>query len=410
MSYLEKFYGFVELDANSVKADDSGQVTPAEIEVLRTGEWPDSPKVQGLVITADDLREYKENFDAGVRAGVPIDLEHKTDGGAVGWFKELRVQGNSLMATVDWTKAGASLIADRAYRFFSPEFAPRGYKDPEGKIATSKNVLIGGALTNRPLFKNLKAIAANDGGISGLTGDKQPYIIYAEERENILQLDTVRKVDPAKLTDEQKSFLDTHKAELSIAEQAAFGFASVEAKTEKVTPAPVVAAPVAVAASEGATTGKEGELVSMTASEVAELKAAAAMGKTAFKELESVKANDKVTGWITANDGAKFKPGAAPKLAAFYQGLTDEQKTAFETDVVGNIPAAAAVVSANEIGATDTGVLGNAGEMLDKRADEIVKASEGKTSYADALKTARVENPQMAKAYEAQSKANGGAE
>lgn len=411
MSDLQKFYGFLEVDPNSVKADDAGNVVPTEIEILQTGDW-NTPNHGRFSVSASDLDEYVNNFNSGVRKGVPIDLEHKTDGGAVGWVKSLARKGESLFANVEWTKAGAQLIGDRAYRFFSPEFAPSGYKDPEGKLAADRNVLLGGALTNRPLFKNLQAISANDKSTSGLTGSKEAYIIYAEEGEKKLQLDEIRKLDPAALTDEQKSFLETHKAELSLAEVKAF---SLEANAEAVAKAAAdkeavdAKAKADADAAVAAEAAKEAELVaasekgtvSISASDLANLKKAANQGKMAYAELESVKASDKVKSWISASDGSKFKPGAVDAVSSFYLGLTDAQRTTFEKDVVENI-ATTGVVTAGEIGATDTGELGNAGATLDAKAEEIVKASDGSIKYAQALKKARMDNPQLSKAYEAE--------
>lgn len=410
-------YGWEEIKVIQA-ADNSGTAAvPTEIEVMQTGEW-DTPGHGKFSITEDDLNEYVANFNSGTRKGVPIDLEHKTDGGAVGWVKDLTRKGTSLFANVEWNNAGAQMLADKAYRFFSPEFAPRGYKDPEGKQTADRNVLIGGALTNRPLFKNLTAIVANDAGngsgsTSGLTGDSGKDNNNSNKGD-VMQLDEIRKLDPAQLTEEQKTFLGDHKAELSVAEQSAFGLVvkseaeiAAEAKAvadkaaadkeaaDAAAAAKVEADKVAVAAAEGGSvTIKASDLQAMNA-KIEELSVKANEGVKAAEQLRYKEASDKVKA-LTFNDG-KFKPAGQKSITDFYIGLSAEQQAAFDKDVVGNINTTA--IAAGEVGADNTGELTEAGEKLDKRAEEIMASD--KIPYSDALKKARDENPALAKQYEA---------
>lgn len=153
---------------------------------------------------------------------MPIDLEHNSIGGAVGWVEGLEIRpndlgGESLWAKMSWTPKGSQLIADREYRFFSPEFADEDYQDPEtGEYMN--NVLIGGGLTNRPLFKNLTAIAASDNNGNSkksLTANSQSNTIYLKQGNETMKLEDLLAKAPADLTDEEKAFVVEHKEELT---------------------------------------------------------------------------------------------------------------------------------------------------------------------------------------------------
>jgi phage I-like protein len=126
------------------------------IQIMKAGEF-DHPGFGKLKITPADLHQFKENFDKKVRGvDLAVDVAHEPDKGAVAWFKELKVDGDKLMAKVAWTEEGATLIKSGKYRYFSPEFT-FSYTDAEsGK--QFKDVLLGGAITNRPFLKNMDPI------------------------------------------------------------------------------------------------------------------------------------------------------------------------------------------------------------------------------------------------------------
>ena len=97
---------------------------PSEIQVLPTGKW-NHPAYGPIVIDASDISEFKQNFDKGLRRDIPITEGHETfdEKPAIAWFKELVDKGaGGLWATVEWTKKGKTLLAERAYKYFSPEF------------------------------------------------------------------------------------------------------------------------------------------------------------------------------------------------------------------------------------------------------------------------------------------------
>jgi hypothetical protein len=140
------------------------------VQVLTTGEW-ERPEKQSdgtvksrkISITTSDLQRFKENFDKGVR-GVKLftDIAHKPDDGAVAEWEELDVRGDKLFAKMKWTDEGAQLVKSGKYNYFSPEFSFAWTDPATGKV--HKDVLFGGALTNRPFLKNMERVALSEDG------------------------------------------------------------------------------------------------------------------------------------------------------------------------------------------------------------------------------------------------------
>jgi len=135
-----------------------------EIEVLQSGEW-EHPQYGIIRITEDDIDKFVQSFDDGVRkVDIAIDQEHMPEKGAAGWYKSLRKvveDGKTkLKASVEWTALGKQLLNDGVFKYFSPEF-DFDYEDMETHEAFD-NVLIGGALTNRPYFKSLAPVMLSE--------------------------------------------------------------------------------------------------------------------------------------------------------------------------------------------------------------------------------------------------------
>ena len=146
------FRGSVDLGSLNINSNANNI---SKIEIMRAGSW-DHPVYGEFEIDEKRLVRFKENFDKGVRKAIPIDIEHKTDEGAVGWVNELSIEDNRLFATIEWTNEGIKLIKNKKYRFFSPEFADE-YEDSVSSVEY-RDVLIGGAITNRPFFQELDEV------------------------------------------------------------------------------------------------------------------------------------------------------------------------------------------------------------------------------------------------------------
>lgn len=120
------------------------------------------PRYGELNITKDFLKTVKANFDGKVyqqELPLTIDLEHESKlSGAAGWIKDVEIRGEKGMwATIEFNDRGKGLVDADAYKYFSPEFYD-SWQDPSTN-ETHDNLLIGGALTNRPFFKGMAPVA-----------------------------------------------------------------------------------------------------------------------------------------------------------------------------------------------------------------------------------------------------------
>lgn len=107
------------------------------------------------------LEDYVRNFKANVYGTeLQINREHKRGSEAAGWIEDLYVEGDSLMAKVDWTELGTDLINKKLFKFVSSELAPQ-YPHCDSGILVS-NVFIGAALTNTPALKRQQPIALSE--------------------------------------------------------------------------------------------------------------------------------------------------------------------------------------------------------------------------------------------------------
>lgn len=123
------------------------------------------PAAQGEIQTYDSRGPYRlADIEAVIAAsmqserGMPIDENHATDTAmqngngapARGWIKALEARADGLWGRVEWTKAGAELLADRAYRGISPVFNHLADKTITRVLRAS--------LTNKPNLKGLVAL------------------------------------------------------------------------------------------------------------------------------------------------------------------------------------------------------------------------------------------------------------
>ena len=139
--------------------------TTSDIEILKVGKWQ-HPIYGEFEITSERLKRFMQNFEANLRKGLPIDREHKSDDGAVGWINNLYLTANDtiLMGTIDWTPEGIQDLKSKKYRYFSPEFADEYQDSATGQ--DYKDVLIGGGITNRPFFKELEEITLSEQAVA----------------------------------------------------------------------------------------------------------------------------------------------------------------------------------------------------------------------------------------------------
>lgn len=124
------------------------------VQALPLGSY-EHPVHGTIEITLDRVRQFAQNVKDKVRSqDLDIDYDHKKYGGdAAGWVQDAEARDTGLWILVEWTKRAAELIRDRAYRYFSPEFAD-AWEHPKSQ-QTYQDVLFGGAITNRPFLKDI---------------------------------------------------------------------------------------------------------------------------------------------------------------------------------------------------------------------------------------------------------------
>ena len=103
---------------------DSGATPPGEIHLLPAGTFSGQDG-RGPY----HLRDAEALIQASMRGGkIPVDENHATDlaaprgepAPARGWITAMHARADGVWGTVEWTNAGAALMADRAYRGVSP--------------------------------------------------------------------------------------------------------------------------------------------------------------------------------------------------------------------------------------------------------------------------------------------------
>lgn len=147
---LAKFY-----ELKDVKLDDVQGARRSWVPVFPEGHFA-HPEYGDLDFTDGELRKYMLNFRQRVRKiDIAVDIDHKNED-AVGWLKDLELRpGIGMFGLVEWNQHGAGLIADKRYRYISPQFGE--YVDEESGT-TYDPVLVALTITNFPFLKSMKAI------------------------------------------------------------------------------------------------------------------------------------------------------------------------------------------------------------------------------------------------------------
>jgi hypothetical protein len=122
-----------------------------EVEILRVGKLYD----RDLEITLEMLNDMVRHFKSDVYGQeIPVNLDHY-GGEAMGWFRDCRIEGDSLVASIEWTVVGREKLQNKLYKYVSIEFVPT-LKAKDGKVY--ENVVVGLALTNNPAMKDQRPV------------------------------------------------------------------------------------------------------------------------------------------------------------------------------------------------------------------------------------------------------------
>lgn len=257
-----------------------------EIQIMRAGKWQ-HPIYGEIKVTEETINDVVSNFNNNTRwIDIAVDENHEPNHKALGWYKELtKVGKNALNATIELTKMWADLINQGAYKYFSPEIAFN--KKDEETWKTIKNLLIGGAFTNRPFFKAMKPLMASEVGVACQEVDGNRVLFFNSNSSMKTILDLLAKfAESQALAKEDKELLKVKFSELS-----------EDDKTEDLTNAVTEAtAEVAeetkeVSASEGEETETEGEEGEKSSDPEGEVKASEGENEITIKasEYESLK-------------------------------------------------------------------------------------------------------------------------
>lgn len=126
------------------------------VHAMPIGTYP-HPTYGKLEFTPERVMKFAQSVKNKVRGIDPdVDYDHKLDPSkgrvASGWIKDADARPDGLWLLVEWTQKAKEAINNKEYRYFSPEYANK-WKSPDG--TTHEDVVLGGALTNRPYLKDL---------------------------------------------------------------------------------------------------------------------------------------------------------------------------------------------------------------------------------------------------------------
>lgn len=167
------------------------------VTVTRTGNFYD-PRYGDFEITRDMLLSMVRNFEADVYGQkIALDVAHRSQDGAAGFFKRLFMDGNKLRGEVEFTEYGLEAVQKRGCIYLSAEFADN-FRDNEYRKEHGPT-LLGAALTPRPVIKRLDPVQlsqlADDtlDGVPTYLSDRVKYFLSEELTMLKELLETLRK-------------------------------------------------------------------------------------------------------------------------------------------------------------------------------------------------------------------------
>lgn len=141
--------------SNGTNLSEGNSDTTKWVHALPIGNY-NHPQYGKIVITAERVKRFMESVIKKVRGIDPnINYDHNKSGPAAGWIKDAETRNDGLWLLVEWVSDAAQAISEKKYRYFSAEYADE-WEDAEGN--SFEDVIVGGALTNRPFMKNLVPI------------------------------------------------------------------------------------------------------------------------------------------------------------------------------------------------------------------------------------------------------------
>jgi phage I-like protein len=196
--------------------------------VVNNGNGDFEVRSEDLELYAESLRNHP--IDAS------FDYDHsfldRGDTRAAGWIDKtsVRVEGDKILADVDWTPSAAKAIREGEYKYVSPEFV--ALKRDDAGVITQQPKLIAAGLTNRPFLKTLGQVALSDKTLRDLAAEQNPFRViddkaaerlaayFSVDKQDVIALAGGRTPDPKPSQEDDMSTLkDTAKA-LGLSEDA----------------------------------------------------------------------------------------------------------------------------------------------------------------------------------------------
>jgi phage I-like protein len=142
------------VDTSTIQLSEDNTST---IQGMTLGEYT-HPVFGDIKLTPERIQRFADSVNNKTRGtDLDIDYDHKEYSGiAAGWVRGAEATPTGLALKVEWTKKAADHIRNKEYRYFSPEFTDE-WKHPKTGV-THKDVLFGGALTNRPFLKDIAPV------------------------------------------------------------------------------------------------------------------------------------------------------------------------------------------------------------------------------------------------------------
>jgi phage I-like protein len=130
----------------------------SRIQVAKVGPVSD-PRYGDFEISPENARNWARNLAALPGGRALVDFEHRSerkprDSQAAGWITGVSLDGDRIMADVEWTKEGAKAIRSKRYLFVSPAFGP--HENERGE--KFEDVLHSCALTNKPQLSDQRPL------------------------------------------------------------------------------------------------------------------------------------------------------------------------------------------------------------------------------------------------------------
>lgn len=371
-----------------ISADAQGNA-PKTIEILRTGTWK-TPWHGEFETTPEDIAQFVVNADKGIGLveadpKIPLNYGHTSWEKAAGWIPKLYASedGNALLGDPEWTPAAIQAIKDGEWKYISPEFNPRDYpwEDPEQEYKFVSNVLTGAALTNIPLFKKLKPITAsrlpNKKVKASAAGNSD------KSKGEQMKLEEILAKEAAELNDEEKAFLEEHKADLTAEQLTTFGLAAEAPETPETPEQPETPEEPETPETPG-TPVEASAIKGITDEELAQLRADAAAGREAQQKLAQNEASEFASARIKAG---QIKSGQKEQVVKILLASRGEDRKTLET-FLKELPENK-LVTDGELGDGGAAIVADVAQVVDERVRKVLanaRAAGKSKSYADARK------------------------